>query len=140
MTDFVPSSKLIFYISGNDFDLDKVTHMIGISPTETRIKDDFPLQSILAGVAKTEWCIDLKEDHCIAISVLFEKMLEKLKDKETVIREACQNFQLSADFVLIIHTQGADRPEMLLPREAISFAAAINAEIAFDLYYYEEEA
>jgi hypothetical protein len=137
MNVIIPSIKVIFCLFADEFDIDDVTRKLGIIPTDTRTRDSFPSQSIAAGVAKTEWCLEIKEENCIAVAILFEKMLEILREKETLINEICDDYNLESSFVVVIHMQDGDSPEVVLPREVISFAAAISAEIGFDLYCYE---
>lgn len=137
MSDFIPRIEVTFYIMADEFDLNEVTCRLGVTPTETRTKDSYPHQSIAAGVAHTEWSIDLVEENCIAVSFLFEKLLNVLSGKEKLITQVCDDFNLEAGFVVVIHMKDGDSPEVILPREVVAFAAAINAEIGFDLYCYE---
>ena len=137
MNDFIPSIKITLYLSAEEFDLDEVTNRLEITPTETRLKNNFPPQSIAADVARTLWCIDIKEENCIAVSILFEKLLNILDGKSEIIRAVCNDYNLETAFEVVIHMKDGDSPEVILPREVISFASAINAEIGFDLYCYE---
>ncbi len=41
--DDMPQVKISFYLSGDDFDLDDVTEIMEITPSETRRKGDFPI-------------------------------------------------------------------------------------------------
>ena len=137
MDDFIPSIKVTFYIVGDEFDFDEVTSRIGVHPTSTRKKAEFPPQSIAAGVAQTIWAMEVKEEHCIAICFLFERLLNVLAPKKNLITSVCEDYNLEASFEVIIHMKDGDSPEVVLPREVIAFAASINAEISFDLYCYE---
>jgi len=135
MDDFIPSIKVTFYIMADEFDLEEVTRRLGINPTETRTKDSFPPQ----GLAHTSWSLDVEEKDCCAVAILFEEMLEVLGGKSETIKTLCDDYNLETSFVVVIHMQGEDNPEMFLPREVISFAASINADIGFDLYCYCDE-
>jgi len=137
MKSFIPSIKVALYLIADEFDLDRVTEMIGVIPTETRTRESFPPQSIAAGVAKSEWSVEIIQENCIAVSTLFEELLMVLKGKEGIIRLVCEDFSIEAGFLVVIHMKDGDSPEVILPREVISFAAAIRAEIGFDIYCYE---
>ena len=136
MDDFIPSIKVKFFITGDDFDLDEVTNRVGINPTRARTKDSFPPQTIQAGFACNEWLIETTEENCLAVAIKFEEMLSMLKGKTENIKSLCDDYNLETGFVIVIHMVGEDNPEMILPREVISFAASMNADIAFDMYVY----
>ena len=133
MDDFVPSIKVTFYLTGDEFSLEKATKMIGVIPTETRTKDDWPP----GGLVCTLWCIEIKEEYCIAISILFERLLDILDGKTKILNNLCKEYNLKTSFEVVIHMKDGDSPEVVLPRKVVSFAAAIDAEIDFDLYCYE---
>jgi len=133
--DFIPSINVYFYITADEFDLSEVTRKLGVMPTSTRTKDDFPPQ----GLACTEWVLETGREDCIAVSIQFEKMLQMLDGKANVIKNVCNEYNLETGFVVAIHMMHGERPEILLPPEVISFAASINADIGFDLYCYEDE-
>jgi hypothetical protein len=137
MNDFIPSIKVMFCVVADEFDIDQVTRRMGLIPTETRTKDCFPPQSIIAGVASTLWVMEVKEEHCWGVRSLFEEMLDILRGKEVLIKEICDDYSLEVNFEVVIHMKDGDSPEVVLPREVVSFAAAINAEIGFDIYCYE---
>jgi hypothetical protein len=137
MDDFVPSVKVIFCMAADEFDLDTVTRRIKITPTETRKRESFPPQSIEAGVAKTEWSIEMCEENCTDVAIPFERMLSILAAKSKTIRTVCCDYNLEACFVVVIHMKDGNSPEVVLSREIVAFAASINAEIGFDLYCYE---
>ena len=137
MDDFIPSIKVAFYISADKFDIDEVTRKVGINPTGTRTNADFPEQSIAAGVAKTIWWFEVEEENCIAVSILFKKLLIILDSKSKIINAICNDYGLETGFEVVIHCQDGNNPELVLTREIVAFAASINAEIGFDLYCYE---
>lgn len=129
----IPSIKISFYITGDNYDLEEATKRIGIVPTMARTKGSLPPNAL----AYTIWAINIKEENCIAVSILFERMLSILDGKANIINELCNDYSLATGFEVVIHMKDGDSPEVVLPREVISFAAAINAEIGFDIYCYE---
>jgi len=134
MTDFVPSVKIAFYFIAEEFDLEQVTSRMGMTPDGTRTRDDWPTEYFV----KTIWSLEIKEENCIAVSLLFDKLIDILEEKSGVIRNICNDYNIEASFEVTIHCQDGDNPELVLTREIISFAASINAEISFDLYCYEQ--
>ena len=49
----------------------------------------------------------------------------------------CEEFDAEASLEIVIHMQSGDSPEVRLFSAQLLFAAAIGAEIGFDLYCYE---
>jgi len=133
MIDFIPSIKIKFYFAGYEFDLDQVTSRLGIVPDVARTRDDWPTKHYV----ETIWAIEIEEYNCIAISLLFEKLLAIIKSKGAIIRDICSDCDAEVGFVIVAHYQDGSKPELTLTREIISFAASINAEIGFDIYCYE---
>ena len=114
----VPSVKAIFYItsSKNEFDLGEVSRRLGVTPTRTRRKADSPPQT----PAQTSWSLEVKEENA------FENV-EKLCT-------LCSYLAASPRFEIVIHMQSGDGPEVVLSPKQVLFAAAIGAEIDFDLH------
>ena len=133
MNSFVPSVKVTLYITADKFDLDEITRWLDIIPTKTRTKDSFPL----TGLACTLWSYEIKEEYCLTVSSLFEKFLTVFRKKERDICQICDYFKLDAKIEIVIHMKDGESPEVVLTKEAISFAAAIHAEVGFDIYCYE---
>ena len=129
----LPTIKTTLCLSADLFDLDLITEKMGIKPTKTRTKDSFPSY----GLPHTVWTIEVFEKECWAISAPLEKLFKILEGKAKTIKFLCEEYELEAIIVITIHMNHGERPEMDIPREFISFAGFINAEIGFDLYCYE---
>jgi len=127
-----PVISISFFFTGDYFDLDKVSSAMNIIPTETRISDSFKITYF----AHTEWSIEIIETDCRAVSVVFEKLIDLLKDKKEIIRDICSK-NIEVGFTVVIHQKKEDSLEIVLSREIINFSASIEAEIGFDLYYYD---
>ena len=136
MINITPSISVTLYLTADEFSLDDVTRKMGILPTQNRVKDSFPPQSIAAGIAQTGWVLEIKEEHCLAVSILFERMIDMLSGKEEIINNVQNDYGIEASFSVSIHMHEAANPEIWLPQEAVKFAASINASIGFDIYSY----
>ena len=66
----VPSVKAIFYItsSKNEFDLGEVSRRLGVTPTRTRRKADFPPQA----PAQTSWSLEVKEENAFSVGAVLD--------------------------------------------------------------------
>ena len=125
-----PCVCVSFFFAGACFDIDKVSSM-GIVPSETRLRDSFKLSYF----AHTEWSVEIVENNCIAVSDVFEKLINLLDGKQEQIKNICEQ-DIEAGFVVVIHMEKDESLDMTLTRDVIAFAASVNAEIGFDLYYY----
>jgi hypothetical protein len=106
---------------------------MGITPTRTRTKNEYPPQSIKAGVAIPYWYIEIR-DHFDDISVPFEKIVKQLSNKVDIINKLSSTLNLKVSFIITIHLEKSDYPLMRISKEITSFASSINAEITFDIY------
>ena len=136
----VPSVKAIFYItsSKNEFDLGEVSRRLGVSPTKTRRKADFPPQA----PAQTSWSLEVKEENAFSVGAVLDKLIRRLAgdyplEAAKKIVRLCEEFDAEASLEIVIHMRNGDSPEVRLFSAQLLFAAAIGAEIGFDLYCYE---
>jgi len=132
-------THIYFCLTGENFDFEEITKIMGVTPTLTRRKDEFPQQSIAAGVACAEWILELEEKNCTAISIVFDNLYNILKDKTIIINNLCNEYDIKAWFEIVVHTKEENGPELVLTRENIKFASSLNAGIGFNLYYNEGE-
>ena len=107
---------------------------MGIQPTRTRKKADWPIGTVKAGFAVDFWEIRTEEEECKAVQWQFEKIMKELIGKTETIKELCHEYNLKAGFVVVVKAEVGDFPEMVLTQEIISFVASINADIGFDMY------
>lgn len=126
----LPQVKVSFFFSGDEFNTDEITAQMKIKPTETRKKEDFPIKEL----AHTYWLLDTPKESCKVVSWQFEKIMNLLVGKEIIIKRICNNYKINAEFLIDIWMENGDKPEMVLTKDIISFLAAINAEVGFDLY------
>ena len=81
-----------------------------------------------------EWSIQYTAENCNAVSVPFESLVCLLKDKKDTINSICTDYNVRSAFNVVIHMEEAYGPEIVLTKNILSFASAINAEICFDIY------
>ena len=136
----VPSVKAIFYItsSKNEFDLGEVSRRLGVTPTRTRRKADFLPQA----PAQTSWSLEVKEENAFSVGAVLDELIHRLAgdgplEAAKKIVRLCEEFDAEASLEIVIHMRNGDSPEVRLFSAQLLFAAAIGAEIGFDLYCYE---
>jgi len=145
-----PRINVVFGFDGREGELinfSEISDALDISPSETRTPDDWP--EALKRQApylpeeirpRSTWDIETEYEVSYSVSEVFEKLLYQLRGKEQIIRTLSQNMKLMVSIGVGIHMKETDGPEMVLTSEIIAFAAAINAEIGFDIYSYSDYA
>ena len=124
--------------SGGELDLEEVSRRLGVSPTRTRRKADFPPQA----PAQTSWSLEVKEENAFSVGAVLDKLIRRLAgdyplEASKKIVRLCEEFDAEASLEIVIHMRNGDSPEVRLFSAQLLFAAAIGAEIDFDLYCYE---
>ena len=124
--------------SGGELDLEEVSRRLGVSPTRTRRKADFPPQT----PAQTSWSLEVKEENAFSVGAVLDKLIRRLAgdyplEAAKKIVRLCEEFDAEASLEIVIHMRNGDSPEVRLFSAQLLFAAAIGAEIGFDLYCYE---
>lgn len=126
-------------LTKHEFDLEAVTHELGIIPTKARRWEEFPPQSIAAGVAETEWVYAIEQKKCRSVSIVFRRLMDVFQDRQKLM-QVVKKYQLKVDVVIVIQMINGDSPLILLEKEEIDFLSEIRADLGFDLYdYYEDD-
>ena len=124
--------------SGGELDLEEVSRRLGVTPTRTRRKADFPPQT----PAQTSWSLEVKEENAFSVGAVLDELIRRLAGENAFenvekLCTLCSDLAASPRFEIVIHMQSGDSPEVRLFSAQLLFAAAIGAEIGFDLYCYE---
>jgi hypothetical protein len=61
-----------------------------------------------------------------------------LKGKEATIQSLSKESNIKIHFGVVIHMKSNQTPAIHLEKETVTFLAAINADIGFDIYAYDE--
>ena len=125
-----PKIKISFFFYGNEFNINDVTKKMNIIPTETRSKEDCPIEELV----HTVWVLETKKESCRAVSVQFEKIMNLLDNKEEIIKEICKDYKIETGFLISIFMKNGDNPEVVFTKENMSFIASLNAEARIELY------
>jgi hypothetical protein len=132
----LPQIEVYFLLTCAEDNLKTISDEMGINPTDTRTKQEFPQESIDEGIASNLWIISTKKQSDKTISCQCNKLVEMLKDKEDKILDLINRYSLIPDITVVVNAESANEPEMILPKDIIKFAAKIEAEIGFDIYIY----
>ena len=135
MSDCNFKIKVDFWLSADELDLKEATNIIGINPTNTRLKESFKIKEY----AKILWEYSTDYQYSYVIEFQLLQIKDILNNKCTQIREYCDINNIEAGFDIIVRTRNYILPELIIPIEFTKFAAKLNARIAFDIYVNLEE-
>jgi len=130
----LPKVKVKFYLGGNNVPLDRLTKQLGITPSISRKKEDWPKPSIEAGIAEDVWGFWQNEVESKAIGIQFDEFQQLLVPKKVEIINLMREYHLSCAVTIVIKSEDNDYPELVLSPENVRFLGDIGAEIGFDLY------
>ena len=128
----MPQIKVCFILTSDNDNIDKITDKLSIMPTSVRKKDSFRVKEF----AYVSWELSTGLEVCKAVSIQFNKIKQMLSGKEGIINTISKEFELKVIFIVVVHAEIGDGPEIVLTSEIINYASNINAEIGFDIYYY----
>lgn len=114
---------------------DEITDSLSIKPDSTRSKETFKIKVF----ARNYWEINEHAVNCKALSIQTDKIIQRLQGKEEKLAHLAKKNNLSLGITIVIHANVGDGPEIVLTPKCVQFAAALGAEIGFDMYYYESE-
>ena len=122
-------------MTGDADHLSNITNELGVLPTKTRTKAQYKIPEF----ACYSWCLSSGAIVCACIEDATQIIAKELYGKESTIRKLCADYDVKPQFVIIVHAETGNGPELTLTKEFIKFCADINAEVGFDMYYYTEE-
>ncbi len=133
----MPVIQTTFFISasGGELNLEEVSRRLGVTPTRTRRKADSPPQT----PAQTSWSLEVKEENAFSVGAVLDELIRRLAGENAFenvekLCTLCSDLAASPRFEIVIHMQSGDGPEVVLSPKQVLFAAAIGAEIDFDLH------
>lgn len=133
----MPKVRVSLFLSGDHVPLNDITEEIGVLPTKVRKKEDFPVDSILAGVAKDTWEFRTDKIECSVISTQLDKIKIIFGPKIEIIKDLSKRYLISVNIIIMVEAEMGEYPEFVLTRENIDFLSLLHSEIGFDLYINE---
>lgn len=124
--------EVYFALFGKDFDPDEATRLIGLTPTDVKIKSD-PRPKL----SMWKYSSGKVADDALDVYDLSSKLISELQPYITQIVKAKETLQLDAvlEVVLYITTKETkSTPAIGFDTEVISFLHAVGATIDVDTY------
>ena len=125
-----------FNIKGDDFPLEIVTELLGITPTKTMKKGELrdcnnPKHT---PYSFTSWSYGTDYKETLDIDDQLLPVLEALKDKIDIINEIQSTYNTECSIVIVPEIYNGRAPGSVFDKDTIEFAYRVNASIEIDLY------
>lgn len=127
-----PLIEVSFILSGSDDISKTITDTLQITPSKVRTPSSFKNKNL----SHMEWEITTGKQHEYQIENLFDAIGMIIKGKTDLINEIKLKNNLESVFIISIHYENGDAPEITLTPNNISLANKLNSEISFDMYCY----
>ena len=137
----LPTIRVDFTITGEKFDLDRLTETLGLCPSRSKTKNEWPEIIVESQDGRYNYCctnmlweFSTERRRCKEVRFMFEEMMSHLQGKEFWINEFCKENKLTASFNVSITMNNPYRPDIFLTKEVVDFIHALEADVGFDLY------
>lgn len=124
-----------FNIKGDDFPLEIVTELLGITPTNTMKKgalrdSNFPEYPYRF----TSWSYGTDYVETLDVGNQLLPVLNEFRDKIDIINEIQSTYNVTCIIVIVPEIYDGRAPGIVFDKDTIEFAYRVNASIEIDLY------
>jgi len=124
-----------FSIHGEDFEIDNVTQMLGIKPTEKKVKGSIP-EGRKRPCIETSWKLSTEEEQSHDVNEQLRQLTDLLDDKKEILRDIRMSMDVDFDFVIVVKIENGEKPAMHFHSETLSLISYLKADIDIDIYIY----
>lgn len=120
-------------IMGEGYDVQEITEVLGVKPSETWCKGD-NIRKSAGKRTYTAWVYSTGVMETLDVNILaqvIEELFES-KSKELSLLRQKHNLDISIDFVIVIENEAP--PAIYFEPQFIQFAAMIGARLDIDIY------
>ena len=126
--------QVSFFISGSSLNFVSISNRLGIHPTETRKKNEWPLPSIEAQIAEDVWVYRTKRMESDDLTEVFDNLQLQFMPLLEIIKELCREYCAKTYIEASIHMVSGSPPFLGLSRDNILFLAQTGSDFGIDLY------
>lgn len=124
-----------FVISGDSFDLKKVSNMLNIKPTEQWVKDEkVPNRSVTR--EDTSWVYGLGAEHSYDIDIQLSKMVTMLRTKVNELLALKKMYTINYLLLVTVKVSEDIYPALSIQLPIIQLLNEIGSGIDIDMYVY----
>ncbi|WP_017811051.1 DUF4279 domain-containing protein [Paenibacillus shenyangensis] len=124
-----------FIITGEQLDLNKLTNVIGISPSESWLKGD-PIPDKKTARPDSCWILSTGYEESLDINDQLYKMMSRISSKIDILNDLKQEDSLKFVVAIVINVEEDIKPAMHFEKQFIEFAYNLKTEFYIELYNY----
>jgi hypothetical protein len=122
-----------FEISGEKFSPDEITMLLGISPTETRIKGNtITVKNIIN--KSTIWLYSTGYKESLDVDIQLKQIVDVFSEKIPILKDIKTRFNVKMGICVVIKVENKEPPAMSFRHWFLKFLTDIDADVDFDMY------
>jgi hypothetical protein len=122
-----------FEISGDKFDPNALTELLGINPTETRKKGEPGRLKHIVN-KHSIWLYSTRYKESNDVGTQLKDIFDIFKDKTAILKEIKNNYDVEMGICVVIKVENKEPPAMSFRRWFMKFLHEIDADVDFDMY------
>lgn len=127
----LPQIKIKFSLYGDCEKIDLVSDKLQIKDAKIQRKKDFAVPTY----AEDSWTLEMGYEDALDISILTDKLYNKLCNITALINKAKTQLSLDSIITIVIQADVNQMPIVALNKKIIKLACETNSEIHFDNYF-----
>ena len=135
-----PRTTTRLYISGDSLDLEEITVLLGVTPTDIHRKEDARAVIKEMDLAADTWGYTIPRAECTSVSERIGALEAVFGDRTGQISAVRERYAANVSVELSLHAVIGDEPDLTLTRGDLAFLGSMGAEFGIDPYpYYPDE-
>lgn len=127
--------RAIFYIIGDEFDVNTITKELELIPSAVFTKgEERPGTRHNARYTFTSWSIETGRQESYDVMEQFSQIVSKLNGKEELLVDLASLYDLEYRFCIVISIVNGKTPALVIDKDMIQIAYRIGAIFDIDLY------
>ncbi|WP_239374917.1 DUF4279 domain-containing protein [Snodgrassella gandavensis] len=121
-----------FMIGGEEFNPDEVTKLLGILPTETRIKGSMTDGQYYPAIATT-WYLRNYQESMSNLDQLLSQIINGIKDKSEILLKLKKEYDLYYEFIIVANEGNNIESEVYLKKDTLDFISLLGAKLTIEI-------
>jgi hypothetical protein len=121
-----------FAMGGEEFNPDEVTKLLGILPTETRIKGSMTDGQYHPAI-ETTWCLRNYENSINNLDQQLCQIINRIKDKTEILLKLKKEYNLYYIFIIVAYIYDDIESDIYLKRNTLDFISLLDAKLTIEI-------
>lgn len=120
-------------LTGSSLDFSEITEYLGVNPTKTRKKNDWPTISIQMGIAQDEWIYCGQSKDGWTTSEALSEFAQLFQGKETAVQKLLKKYNMRVCVLINVQCNTDELPVINVSPTNNVFLSSFEAELMFNL-------